>query len=316
MRTSTGFLLASGLLVSVALTGCTSAASCTPTWERGGLADEIEVTGDFGGTVAAEFPLPLVQTERATTAVLDEGDGDIVRDGQFTNAVVTIIDAATGDRLDGGTLTRLVGDEAPRLTTAVECAAVGSRVVAVGPASELIGGDYIEENGLGFDPDDTLVYVIDVLGGYLGRANGADRLPQNGLPTISLAPDGRPGFTFTNADAPTDLRISVLKEGAGAVVAEGDTVVLHYTGVSWDTRTVFDSTWESGTPAALLAADGTTTEGGVVPGFAQALIGQRVGSQVLVSIPAELAYPEGSGSSVAGQSLLFVFDVLGIQEGD
>ena len=316
MRTSTGFLLASGLLVSVALAGCTTTSSCTPTWDRGGLADEITVTGDFGGSIAVDFPKPLVQSERATTAVVDEGDGAVVRDGQFANAVVTIVDAATGDLLDGGTLTRLVGDEAPRLTTAVECATVGSRIVAVGPASELIGGDYIEENGLGFDPDATLVYVIDVLGGFLGRADGADRLPQNGLPTISLGPDGRPGFTFTNAAAPTDLRVSVLKEGSGAVVAEGDTVFLHYTGVSWATRTVFDSTWESGTPAALLAADGTTTEGGVVPGFAQALIGQRVGSQVLASIPAELAYPEGSGSAVAGESLLFVFDVLGIQEGD
>ena len=51
-----------------------------------------------------------------------------------------------------------------------------------------------------------------------------------------------------------------------------------------------------------------------MPGFAQALIGQRVGSQVLVSIPAELAYPAGSSSPVAGESLLFVFDVLGILE--
>ena len=314
MRTSTGFLLASGLLVSVALSGCASASSCTPAWDRGGLAEQVSVSGEFGGTISASFPKPLVQTGEATTAIIDEGDGESVRDGQFASAVVTIIDSATGDPLDGGTLLRLVGDEAPRLTTAVECATVGSRVVAVGPASELIGAEYLQENELGFAPDDTLVYVIDVVDAFLGRANGDDRLPQNGLPTISLGPDGRPGFTFTNAPAPEDLRISVLKEGDGAVVAEGDTVVTHYTGVSWATRTVFDSSWASGAPAPLIAADGTTTQGGVVPGFAQALIGQRVGSQVLVSIPAELAYPAGSSSPVAGESLLFVFDVLGILE--
>lgn len=315
MRTSTGFLLASGLLVSVALTGCTTASSCTPTWETGGLAATVETSGAFGGDVEAEFPLPLVQSS-ATTSVVDAGDGERVSAGQFASAVVTIIDGATGTKVDGGTLTQLVNDEAPRLTTAIECATVGSRIVAVGPASELIGTEFIEANGLSFAPTDTLVYVVDVLDAFLGRADGADRLPQNGLPTISLAPDGRPGFTFTNAPAPTDLRVSVLKEGTGATVAEGDTVVMHYTGVSWETRAVFDSTWESGTPAALLAADGTTVEGGVVPGFAQALIGQTVGSQVLVSIPAELAYPEGSSTAVAGQSLLFVFDVLGIQESD
>jgi peptidylprolyl isomerase len=315
VRTSTGFLLASGLLVSVALTGCTSTASCDPTWSAGGLAGTVEVTGGFGGEVAVTFPTPLVQRS-ASTAIADAGEGPVVRDGQFVNAVVTIIDATSGERIDGGRLTQLVNDTEPRLTTAVECAPVGSRVVAVGPASELIGTEYITTNNLGFAPTDTLVYVIDVVEAYLGRADGADRLPQNGLPTISLAPDGRPGFTFTNAAPPADLRVSVLKEGTGATVDEGDTVVMHYTGVSWETRTVFDTTWESGTPAALVAADGTTTEGGVVPGFAQALIGQKVGSQVLVSIPADLAYPEGSSTAVAGQPLLFVFDILGIQGSD
>lgn len=311
MRTSTGFLLASGLLVSVALAGCTSTASCEPTWDRGGLASNVNVTGDFGGSVTATFPMPLVQRDAATTAIVDEGDGAVVRPGEFANAVVTIVDATTGSPLDGGTLTRLVSDEAPRLTTAIECAAVGSRIVAVGPASELIGADYLEENALGFAPDDTLVYVIDVLDSFLGRANGADRLPQNGLPTISLAPNGRPGFTFTNAAAPDDLRISVLKEGDGAVVTATDAVVVHYTAVSWDSRTVLDSTWESGTPALVLAGDGTTSDGSAIPGFAEAIVGQRVGSQVLVSIPADLVSADGSG-----QSALFVFDVLGIREGD
>ena len=315
MRTSTGFLLASGLLVSVALTGCTTASSCAPTWSAGGLADAVSVTGSFGGTVEATFPLPLVQST-ATTAIIEAGEGERVAKGEFANAVVTIIDAATGTQIDGGTVTQQVNDVAPRLTTAIECAPIGSRIVAVGPASELIGSDFIEANALSFGPTDTLVYVIDVVDAFLGRANGADRLPQNGLPTISLAPDGRPGFTFTNAAPPADLRVSVLKEGTGATVAEGDTVVMHYTGVSWETRTVFDTTWEAGVPASLLAADGTVVEGGVVPGFAQALIGQTVGSQVLVSIPAELAYPEGSSTAVAGQALLFVFDVLGIQGSD
>lgn len=317
MRTTTGLLLASGILAAAALTGCSAsgaASSCAPQWPLGGVADAVEVTGAMGGEVSVSFPTPLVQAESSTTAVIEQGDGEIVEEGRTAQATLTIVDGTTGETLTAGTVLSPVDALEPRLTTALECVAVGSRVVAVGPASELIGADYIAENSLGFDPEQTLVYVIDVLGSYLGRANGVDRLPQNGLPTISLAPDGRPGFTFTNSPPPEDLRISVLKEGSGEVLEEGDSVVLNYTGVSWSDREVFDSSWDANAPAVFVAADSTTTEGGLIPGFAQALIGQKVGSQVLVSIPAELAYPEGSGSSLAGQSLLFVFDVLGIQE--
>ena len=52
---------------------------------------------------------------------------------------------------------------------------------------------------------------------------------------------------------------------------------------------------------------------GVVPGFAEALEGQTVGSQVLVVIPPELAYgEEGAGSIPANATLVFVIDILGI----
>lgn len=315
MSKSTGFLLAAGI-AAVSLTGCTAAAAaCTPEWSPGGLAEAVSAEGPFGEAVTVSFPLPLAQGGEATTAVLERGDGALVRADQFVDASITIVDGKTGEAVESGTVSAwAVGTQEPRLTTAIECQTVGSRVVAVGPASELIGPDLLAENSLAYEPDSTLVYVIDITAAYLARADGAPQLPQNGLPTISLAPDGRPGFTFTQSPAPEELRISVLKAGSGPVVEEGDTVMLHYTGVSWDTRKVFDSSWERGQPTAFVAADGTSTSGGVIPGFAQALIGQRVGSQVLVSIPVDLAYPIGAQVAVAGQPLLFVFDVLGIQE--
>jgi len=88
-------------------------------------------------------------------------------------------------------------------------------------------------------------------------------------------------------------------------VPEGATVTLQYHGVSWDTGEVFDESWPS--PTALSLAQ-------VVPGFAQAIAGQTVGSQVIAVLPPDLAYgQEGeSTSALAGQTLVFVIDILGV----
>ena len=99
--------------------------------------------------------------------------------------------------------------------------------------------------------------------------------------------------------------------GAGAkkqaVVADGDDVTVNYQGLNWDTKEIFDDSWAKGSPANFNTAQ-------VVPGFSQALVGQSVGSQVLVVIPPALGYGEAgsSGNALAGQTLVFVIDILGI----
>jgi peptidylprolyl isomerase len=52
---------------------------------------------------------------------------------------------------------------------------------------------------------------------------------------------------------------------------------------------------------------------GVVPGFARALIGQTVGSRVLVAIPPSEGYPAGQepASIPANATMIFVIDILG-----
>ena len=53
----------------------------------------------------------------------------------------------------------------------------------------------------------------------------------------------------------------------------------------------------------------------VVPGFAEALKGQTVGSQVLAVIPPDLAYGDaGQGPVPGGATLVFVIDILGTDE--
>ena len=320
MRTSIGLLLASGLVLSLAacaapsqptIDGGTavSQADCTPIWARGGLAVDVSATGDFGTTpLVADFPHPLVSHDATSSAILSVGDGPVIGPTDIVAGTLTLFDAATGELMtqtDKTTLVPLTSTVTPYFGAAA-CATVGSRVAAVGTTSEILGDGIVEQSNL--DPEFTIVAVLDIQDAYLSRARGSSVAPQNGLPTVSLTTQGQPGLSFTNATAPTELRAETLIAGTGSVVAADDRVLMHYTGVLWDSHTVFDSTWDNGFPAQLSLSD-------VVPGLATALTGRTVGSQVLVSIPPELGYgdspPSGSGIG-ASDTLVFVVDILGI----
>jgi FKBP-type peptidyl-prolyl cis-trans isomerase len=89
-------------------------------------------------------------------------------------------------------------------------------------------------------------------------------------------------------------------------VEKGDLVTVQYTGALWTEGTIFDSSWDRGTPAQF-----TTDQ--VVPGFAAALEGAQVGSQVVVVVPPAQGYrDQATGSIPANSTLVFVIDILGI----
>jgi peptidylprolyl isomerase len=323
VRKLPALIAAAGLLVTLSACagGPASIDGCSPTYATGSEAALVTADGAFGANPKAEFPTPLV-AKSPQVSVVSAADGARVNDGDTAVVQVTIYDATSGRTListdyTGEGLTLLAVKGEPAFGAVTQCATVGSRVAAVGPAGDLLGDTAIEANKLPVAPDDTIVLVVDVNAKYLGKANGADQLPQAGFPAIVLAPDGRPGFTFPTPEIPKDLKIATLKAGDGATVKEGDTVVVNYTGVLWDTKKVFDSTWDRNAPAMLLAKDSTKSGdgSGVVPGFAQALIGAKVGSQVIVVIPPEFGYPAGSAPASVpdGSTMVFVIDVLGIQ---
>jgi peptidylprolyl isomerase len=160
---------------------------------------------------------------------------------------------------------------------------------------------------MGVAEDQSIAVVLDLQKVYLAAADGAPQFTtQVGMPEVVLAPTGAPGIIVPDREPPSELAVEVLKKGDGVAVTAADTIRIHYTGVTWATREVFDSTWADGASAAV-------TLDGVVPGFAEALEGATVGSQLLVVIPPDLGYgDEGTGSIPAGSTLVFVIDVLGI----
>ncbi|CAB4889281.1 MAG: hypothetical protein F2808_01100 [Actinobacteria bacterium] len=98
----------------------------------------------------------------------------------------------------------------------------------------------------------------------------------------------------------------MLAEGAGPVITAKDSVQLHYLGVRWSDGQTFDGNFDS--------APADFPLGNVIVGFRLGLVGQHVGSTLLVSIPAQFAYGESTESAtnpLTGQDLLFLINVLG-----
>lgn len=293
--------------------------ACEPSFASGSASELVSAISSQAGMPDVSFPTPLVSPGRQIS-ILQEGAGEPVRSGGYVDFDVSIYVGNSGAYLDGSRydpgnpVRRAVGpDTQDFFGTTLECQKPGSRIAVTTQVLDMFGP--IPEDDV-LQNTSTLVAVIDVYHVYPGLADGASRLPQSGLPTITQAPRGEHGFSFPNSPIPEELRVSVLKKGSGAVIARGDTVTAHFTGVVWNTRRVFGSSFEQGVPFRLLMEDSSSsaTGEGILPGLALALIGQTVGSQVLISVPPELGYQPGAAPSAVPENstLVFVFDILGV----
>ena len=83
---------------------------------------------------------------------------------------------------------------------------------------------------------------------------------------------------------------------------------MQYRGQLWKDGSEFDASWTSGSATASPIGVGS-----VIPGWDKTLVGQTVGSQVLLVIPPDKGYG-ASGNAQAGikgtDTLVFVVDIL------
>jgi peptidylprolyl isomerase len=305
-------LLLSVGLAAITLTACSSPTeSCEPEASSGRISDVITASGDFGTAPTVDAPRGLNAsiTERST---LIEGDGDVVLENELVVLDYTLLNGRTGEVVNQSAYDAEAptifapANLLPGMAKGLVCATAGSRV-AVAMSPEDAFGPSGGNPQFGIEEDDTILAVMDVRRSYLAKANGFPvPVTTPGLPSVVTAADGTPGLTIPTNDPPADLRKATLLQGSGETVEEGDLVTVQYTGALWDERTIFDSSWDRGTPAQF-----TTDQ--VVPGFAEALVGAQVGSQVVVVIPPSEGYGDAeTGPVPAGSTLVFVVDILGI----
>lgn len=322
MRTLPTFLTLTAV-AALALTGCTAApepaktpaaeAAAIECTDAGATSDAVTVAGDAGAEPAVTFETPLA-TEQTERTVVTEGTGDAVEEGDSVAISYAAYNATTGAKLtaggfgdDAGLTVNVVNGQGviPGILKGVACSNVGDRVAVVFPPADGFGD--AGNTDLGVAATDQLLFVIDIKEKLPTRATGADQEPTDGFPTVELADDGAPTVTMPKGDPPADLAVEVLKKGDGAAVTETSTVTVQYSGAIWETGKVFDQSWDVGPT--------TFPVSGLITGFTQGLVGQTVGSQVVIVIPpGELGYEGGNETAGISETdtLVFVVDIIAV----
>ena len=280
-----------------------AAAECMDV-EAGTLSDGVTVEGEFSGSPTATFTTPL-EAETLERTIAIEGDGDETVAGDPINAVVTAFSGTTGEMVFSQPATITAGDDTvfEAFRAGIDCVPIGSRTVTVAPASTLYEGAGNESVGIA--PGETVVIVVDVVEVQepLKPAEWTENVPE-----VEFGAEGEaPTVTLPDAAPPTELQLKVLEEGDGDTVEAGDSVTVHYQGTSWDTGEIFDQSY-GGEPATF------STEG-VIAGFGAALVGQKVGTKLIVTIPPEYGYglEQTEQAPLGGQTLVFLVEIQGTQ---
>jgi peptidylprolyl isomerase len=297
-------------MLSAVLAGCAAspddASACTPLIASGDASELVSASGEVGTKPTVDVPAPLV-VQDSQRSVLVKGSGLVAQEGMTVDYDAVLVDADTGDVVQqtsfDGTAHPTRANDRGAMYAAMVCAQPGSRIALTSTIGEsgLAGPQASDE-----DLKRSLVIVIDVHGVYLGKADGFNQLPADGMPVVVTAPDGTVGITVPSGiDVPTADRTSTIKLGSGAKLAEGDAAVVQLAVWSWpgDGSEVSQksTTWDSNPSVVTLTTEGAQ---GLPQTVVDALVGTPVGSQVLIVMAPTSDSPDAT---------VFVVDVLGIR---
>jgi peptidylprolyl isomerase len=298
------------LFAGLALAACSSSAPPSPN-------ASVTAKGSFGSSPSVTIPK---QQPTGTLAVktLIQGNGPtITKSDLFLSDFTIYVWSGTTNKLLDSTYSIspqiLPANLLPGIQSAVTGKKVGSRVLVVVPPKEGYGTS--GNSQLGVTGSDTLVFVMDLIQKYSsGTVSASGTTVSSGggdLPTVSAAQGSAPKVTIPKGvTPPTTLVSKTLIKGSGPVVAKGEYVVAQYTGVNWRTGLVFDSSWEHSRPYSFKIG---ATPSQVIPGWDQGLVGQTVGSRVLLVIPPKDAYGSAGQpqANIKGtDTLVFVVDII------
>lgn len=304
-----------GAAASSSSASSSSSSTSSPATSPTGASASVTATGAFGKAPTVTIPAATAGSALYTKTLI-QGTGAKLTTSQSLLGDFALYDWSgkthklIGSTYTQGTPTLFTGSLLPGLATALEGQKVGSRVLAVIPPKDAFGATGNSQIGIG--PNDTVVFVVDLLKAFDNTAGVSGAQTSNGggaLPTVTAGAPGKgPTITIPKTAAPTTLRVKTLIKGSGPVVKKGQYLVVQYTGVNWRTKKVFDSSWSRSAPWAT-----TIGEGQVIKGWDTGLVGQTVGSRVLLVIPPSDGYGK-TGSSSAGikgtDTLVFAIDII------
>jgi peptidylprolyl isomerase len=290
-------------------TASAAASLACPASGAASTAVKVAKTGSTEPKVSFPTPTTVTATQRTTVR---SGSGATVKQGDSVSLAYVMYDAKSGKKLDSrgwSAKSRVVfpvdaAQVLPGFAASVVCAKEGDRIASVIPASLAFGSQGSEQIPVG--GGDSIVFVADIVGLSPTKATGAAKALPSGFPKVTLASNGTPSVRIPATKAPTALKIADSKVGTGATVKDKDTVTVQYQGVLWRTGAIFDQSWGKTGPTSLATNQ-------VVTGFGKALVGQKVGSQVVAIIPPADGY--GTTGSTDGtikgtDTMVFVIDII------
>lgn len=312
------------VLAAVLLSAACSSSSPTPASSPTATAMPT-VSGGIGAAADITVPKGAAPPNQFQTKVLVQGTGKALANGDLAVVNYTVYNWSQNKKLGDtyasanqavaepqsvqlGSSTAL-----PAFTKALTGAKTGSRIEVVAPPADAFGSEGNTQAGV--NPTDVLIFVLDVVAGYPANAQISGTMAAQtdaSLPKITGEPgSGNPTVKIpSGVKPPTGLVAKVLIQGTGATVAKGQTLLIQYTGVDWNTGKNFDSSFSR--KSLFSTAIG---EGAVIEGWDQGLVGKHIGDRVLLVIPPSLGYGPEGGSSSAGigkdDTLVFVVDIVG-----
>lgn len=279
------------------------------------------VTGEVGEEPELEFP-DIAPPEEQVSGVIhenDEGEGELIRsDDMLLADIVDYQWTAKGEyeksqsTYDTGSPVVLqleqMGEE---LTSNLVDQRVGSRIEYVFPPQD---PQAAAAQGQPEPPPGASVSVVDVKDRFgKGDTVTGEQTTDggDGLPTVRDEGSDEPAISIPEGDPPEDLESVQLIEGDGPEVESEQQLIVQYTGVTWDEGEVFDSTWSRGGAPATFAIGA----GQVIEGWDEGLVGENVGSRVMLVVPEDMAYggedAQQEGQNAPEGTLVFAVDILG-----
>jgi peptidylprolyl isomerase len=289
-----------------------SASTSSSTGTSAGF-DSVSFAGAVGTDATVKFDGAITNATDATK-VVTTGKGDKVASGDSLIIQTVIADGTTGK-----TVASSYQDKQPQVVSltpqvqkvfldALQGQTVGSRVAVLAPASEIFGASGNTQLGIG--PSDSVVIVFDILGKPLDKPDGKQHKAPAWVPKIVKTKGVISGFDFGGSPKPYGkLHSANLFDGTGPVVKKGQTIFARYLGEVYKGKKAFDQNFDGDAPATFEIGAGH-----VIPGWDKTLVGQHVGSEVLLEIPPVDGYGK-KGNSQAGikgtDTLYFVVDIVG-----
>ena len=298
------------LLVAVAATSLIL-TGCGGSDDGGGGLDGVKVSSAKSPKVTVDKGFKVSKT---TSKVLKKGGGDELAGGDAVKVNYVAVNGRTGKQFDssfttGKPLTLTLDKSAilPGFVKGLTGQKIGSRVLVAIPPKD---GFNKATAQLDLKKNDTMVFLFDIVAKAATEASGtAKKLPAD-VPTLKLDADKKPSTFVKTKKTPAKItkeHAYVLIQGKGPVIKMDQTLNVHYLGQIYPAGKVFDSSWSRGAPTTF-----PLSEGQLIKCWTDLLVGQRVGSRVVLTCPADVAYGDkGSGADIKkGDTLIFAIDLL------